>query len=72
MRALILLQLCLGIAHGNEPLFWIFLIDIFLSNLQAHPNLSTLPCIAEVAELLAALMLHGVSFFLKWDIATEP
>ena len=71
MRALIL-QLCLGIAYGNELMFWIFLINIFLSHLQARLNLSTLPCIVEVAELLVALMLHGVSFFLKWDIATEP
>ena len=34
--------------------------------------MSTLPCIVEVAELLAELMLHEVGFFLEKDIASEP
>ena len=75
MRALIL-QICLGFAYGNELHLWIFQINVFSffsqSHLQARLNLSTLPCTAEVAELLAALMLPGVSFSLKWDIATQP
>ena len=81
MRAL-LLQLCLGFAYGNEILFWMFLINISIftikrtrfkkSHLKARPNLSTLPCIVEVVELLAALMLHGVGFFLEKDVANEP